>query len=80
MKLVESSIARLAVPPGQRDSYLWDETLPGFGIRAYASGKKSFIVKYALATGQQRKISLGPAVNGGVISGQRGGVKAGQFR
>jgi integrase len=67
MKLVESSIARLTVPAGQRDSYLWDETLPGFGVRAYASGKKSFIVKYGLATGQQRKISLGPALPGTLI-------------
>jgi integrase len=67
MKLVESSIARLAVPDGHRDSYLWDETLPGFGVRAYASGKKSFIVKYALASGQQRKISLGPALPGTLI-------------
>ena len=67
MKLVESSIARLTVPAGQRDSYLWDETLPGFGIRAYASGKKSFIVKYQLSTGQQRKLSLGPALPGTLI-------------
>jgi integrase len=67
MKLVESSIARLTVPEGERDSYLWDETLPGFGVRAYASGKKSFIVKYGLATGQQRKLSLGPALPGTLI-------------
>jgi integrase len=67
MKLVESSIARLVVPEGQRDAYLWDEALPGFGIRAYASGKKSFIVKYQLSTGQQRKISLGPALPGTLI-------------
>jgi integrase len=64
MKLVESSIARLSVPDGEREAYLWDETLPGFGVRAYASGKKSFIVKYQLATGQQRKLSLGPALAG----------------
>ena len=71
MKLVESSIIRISVPTGQRDSYLWDESLPGFGVRAYASGKKSFIVKYQLAGGQQRKISLGPALPGTLAETRR---------
>jgi hypothetical protein len=71
MRLVESSIARLEVPSGKCDSYLWDETLPGFGVRAFASGKKSFIVKYQLAGGQQRKISLGPAIAGTLAETRR---------
>jgi site-specific recombinase XerD len=71
MKLVESSIARISVPPGKREAYLWDETLPGFGVRAFASGKKSFVVKYSLASGQQRKISLGPALPGTLVETRR---------
>jgi len=71
MRLVESSIARLAVPAGKRDSYLWDETLPGFGVRAFSSGRKSFVVKYQLASGQQRKLSLGPALAGTLAETRR---------
>jgi integrase len=71
VKLVESSIARLTVPAGQRDAHLWDETLPGFGVRAFSSGKKSFIVKYQLASGQQRKLSLGPALAGTLAETRR---------
>jgi integrase len=63
-KLLENSITRLAVPRGKRDAYAWDSTLPGFGVRAFASGKKSYVVKYQLADGQQRKMSLGPALPG----------------
>jgi integrase len=63
-KLTESTVTRLAVKPGERDAYLWDGGLPGFGIRAYSSGKKSFIVKYQLSDGRQRKMSLGPVQSG----------------
>ena len=59
------------MPPGKREAYLWDETLPGFGVRAFASGKKSFVVKYSLASGQQRKISLGPALPGTLVETRR---------
>jgi integrase len=63
-KLLENTITRLTVPPGKRDAYAWDSTLPGFGIRAFASGKRSYVIKYQLANGQQRKMSLGPALPG----------------
>jgi integrase len=63
-RLLESSITRLTVPKGKRDAYAWDSTLPGFGVRAFATGKKSFVVKYQLPSGQQRKMSLGPALPG----------------
>ena len=71
MRLLESSIARLTVPSGKRESYLWDETLPGFGVRAFSGGKRSFVVKYQLANGQQRKISLGPALPGTLAETRR---------
>ena len=63
-RLTESAVSRLAVKPGERDAYLWDGSLPGFGVRAFASGAKSFIVKYSLPDGGQRKMSLGAAQTG----------------
>jgi integrase len=62
-KLLENTITRLSVSRGKRDAYAWDSTLPGFGVRAFASGKKSYVVKYQIAS-QQRKMSLGPALPG----------------
>jgi len=37
----------------------YDEDLPGFGVRIYPSGKKSFILRYRTHTGRDRLITLG---------------------
>ena len=63
VKLVEGLVGKLRVPPGKRDIQVFDETLPGFGIRKFESGKAFYFVKFAVG-GQQRKLSLGPAVPG----------------
>ncbi|MBI4724746.1 MAG: site-specific integrase, partial [Rhodomicrobium sp.] len=62
-KLLENTISRIKVPEGKRDILVFDDALPGFGIRKFASGKASFFVKYQVAS-QQRKITLGPVVPG----------------
>jgi integrase len=63
VKLVESVVAQLRVPPGKRDMIVFDDALPGFGVRKFASGKASYFVKYSLGP-QQRKITLGKVVPG----------------
>ena len=45
-KLTETMVSRLAVRPGESEAYAWDPSLPGFGCRAFKSGKKSWVVKY----------------------------------
>lgn len=35
-----------ALTPQEADYFVWDEDLPGFGIRVYASGRKSYLVQY----------------------------------
>lgn len=62
-RLVEGYAARLEVPAGKRDVQVFDDALPGFGIRKFASGKAFFIVKFTVGA-QQRKLSLGPVVPG----------------
>jgi integrase len=37
----------------------WDDRLPGFGVRVYATGKKSFVVSYR-CQGRKRLMVLGP--------------------
>jgi len=70
VKLVEGTISQLKVPAGKRDIIIFDDALPGFGVRKFASGKASYLVKYAVG-GQQRKITLGKVVYGALAEMRR---------
>jgi integrase len=38
---------------------LWDDDIPGFGVRLYPSGKKSFILSYRTGGGTKRLMTIG---------------------
>src|SRR6266446_2586456 len=44
---------------GDRDVFLWDNELPGFGVRCRRSGAKVYFLKYRTAGGRQRWLTLG---------------------
>jgi integrase len=48
-----------AAEPKAADYFIWDDDLPGFGIRIFPSGRKRFVVQYR-AGRRPRRISLGP--------------------
>jgi hypothetical protein len=46
-------------PAAGRDVLLWDDELPGFGVRCRPSGRKVYFLKYRTASGRQRWFTLG---------------------
>ncbi|UGY11877.1 site-specific integrase (plasmid) [Bradyrhizobium septentrionale] len=42
----------------KKDYVIWDEELPGFGVRIFASGKRSYVIQYR-AAGRSRRFTIG---------------------
>jgi hypothetical protein len=48
------------ITPASEDVVVWDESLPGFGVRVKPSGVRSYIVQYRCrATGASRRMTVG---------------------
>jgi integrase len=58
MKLTKATLTRLTLPEGKTDHVVWDDELPGFGLRLRAGGSRTWIARYRLGT-QQRVAKLG---------------------
>jgi hypothetical protein len=62
-KFIEGFADKLHVPAGARDVQVFDDELPGFGIRKFAKGHASYFVKFSIGK-QQRRKTLGKVVRG----------------
>ena len=60
MKLTQKTIATLALPEGKTETIVFDEDLPGFGLRIRAGGTRSWIFQYKIGC-QHRRVTLGNA-------------------
>jgi len=56
-KLTKRYIEDLAVP--EKELLLWDESLPGFGLRVRPSGVRSYLVQYRNQEGRSCRVTLG---------------------
>jgi integrase len=59
MKFTKSALEKVACPPGKKEFYAWDDTLAGFGLRAYPSGKRVWVCYYRTDNKTQRRETLG---------------------
>src|ERR1700693_1061236 len=60
MKLTAKNVRAIQLPKGKTDHLIWDDDIPGFGLRLRAGGSRNFIFQYALGA-KQRRLSLGAA-------------------
>src|ERR1700734_921637 len=58
MRLTKANVARLTIPEGKTESIVFDEAMPGFGVRLRAGGKRTWIAQYRLGS-KQRRMTLG---------------------
>lgn len=47
-----------ATTPADKEFFLWDDELKGFGLRVYSSGRKMYLVQYR-ASGRLRRVNIG---------------------
>lgn len=56
-KLSKTVVDKLT--PGEKEQYLWDYQIPGFGVRMYPTGRKVYVLQYRTEAGETRKMKLG---------------------
>lgn len=59
VRFTRPNTARMACPPGKAEAFFWDAALPGFELRAYASGRRQWVAQYRDGTSRTRRATLG---------------------
>lgn len=56
MKITKRTVD--SATPGDRDAFLWDAELKGFGLKVNPKGRKVYVIQYRVA-GRQRRFTIG---------------------
>ena len=56
MRLSDKEVELATCPPGRKDVLLFDEALPGFGVRVTCSGKRTFLFQYRAGAKVRRTV------------------------
>ena len=57
--ITKASPRRLVCPKGRAEAFYWDDQVRGLALRAYASGKRVWLLQYRDSNGRTRRIALG---------------------
>jgi len=57
VKLTKSEVDKLTLPTGKSDHFVWDDAMPGFGVRLRGPNK-SYVIQYRVGR-QQRREAIG---------------------
>jgi hypothetical protein len=57
-RISKKTVDALVCPPGKDRVFLWDAVLSGFGVAAFASGKKVYVAQYR-QNGRSRRATIG---------------------
>lgn len=59
MRFTSSNVLKLSAPKDKSDVTIWDERMPGFGIRFRNQGAGIYVIQYSIG-GKQAKMAIGP--------------------
>lgn len=59
MKITKTYLKNLEKPATEQ--WIWDDSLPGFGLRVWPSGRAVYVLRYRTAGGTQRKLTINDA-------------------
>ena len=54
-RINKATVEKLLCPEGRDRVFLWDATIPGFGVVAFKSGRKAYVVQYRFAGRTRRR-------------------------
>lgn len=75
-KKLTKRVVEDAKPAGQKDVWLWDSQLPGFGLRVKPSGHKSYLVQYRDENRRTRRVTIARV---GVLTAEQARTEAQQL-
>ena len=55
-RIIERTVEGIA--PGERDVFVWDTEIPGFGVKVTPRGRRVYVLRYSFG-GRSRRYTIG---------------------